>query len=817
MKPSRFNRFSATSLAAIAMASSAHAADGTWTQLTSGGLWSNTANWSGGTIADGSGSTANFSTLNINPDNTVHLDSSRTLTNLVFGDTNSTHGWILGNNGVAGNILTLAGTTPTITVGALGAGKTATINAGIDGSGGLIKDGVGTLNLGTSSAGVLTSGGTANLTGGVTIKAGTLGLVGPIGSGAITLGDTTGGSTAAATLNVVGLGTNGNVPAYTNAIVLGATSGTLTINATTSGQLTLSGGVSGTNNLTIAENNANTGTMTFSTGSLNNTGTISNAGTGAAGTGVIISSVIGSNVTGLIQNGTTKLVLTNANTAFIGDTTLTSGNLNLRNTDSLQKSVLRMNGGSVTFGTSTTVAITSVALGGLSGSGNINLNNTLTAPTAVNLTIGNSNASYGGNTLNPTYSGVLSNTNGTASLTKTGSNTQTLTGANTYTGGTTISAGTLQLGSGSTTGKLSTTGAIVNNGNLTINRSNAVAQGTDFSAAAITGSGSFTQAGGGTTTLNATNTYTGATLITAGTLSLGHATDTLSSSSAVSVDGATAVLAIAGNSDTVGAVSLKNGGSITGSGGTLTGASYAVESGSVSAKLGGAGIALTKSTAGTVTLSGVNSYTGATLITGGTLALGASGTIDNTSEVSLGTVGTFDVSAKSGYAVGTLKGSGNVTGALTVSTTLAIGNSPGTINFSSNLTLDALSTYEYELIGGASPSLGSADLGDIAGNLNISAGSILDLVQLGAYTANNKFTLFAYDGTLTGTFDGLADGATFTDAGGIWTIDYNDTSAGANGGVSASNTYVTITAIPEPNAAALLGGLGVLALLRRRR
>jgi fibronectin-binding autotransporter adhesin len=727
MKPSRFNRISASSLAAMAMASSAHAADGTWTQLTSGGLWSNTANWSGGTIADGSGSTANFSTLNINPDNTVHLDSSRTLTNLVFGDTNPSHGWILGNNGVAGNILTLAGTTPTITVGALGAGKTATINAGIAGSGGLIKDGVGTLNLGTSVGGVLTSGGTANLTGGVTIKAGTLGLVGTIGSGAITLGDTTGGSTAAATLNVVGLGTNGNVPAYTNAIVLGATSGTLTINATTSGQLTLSGGVSGTNNLTIAENNASTGTMTFSTGSLNNTGTISNAGTGAAGTGVIISSVIGSNVTGLIQNGTTKLVLTNANTAFIGDTTLTSGNLNLRNTDSLQKSVLRMNGGSVTFGVLGTgtgnltnnVNINSAALGGLNGTGNVDLINKGVSLGAVNLTIGNSNASYGGNTLNPTYSGVLSNTNGTASLTKTGSNTQTLTGANTYTGGTTISAGTLQLGNGSTTGQLSTTGAIVNNGNLTINRSNAVAQGTDFSAAAITGSGSFTQAGGGTTTLNATNTYTGATLITAGTL-----------------------------------------------------------------------------------------------------ALGASGTIDNTSEVSLGTVGTFDVSAKSGYTVGTLKGSGNVVGALTVSTTLGIGNSPGTTHFSGDLTLGAGSTYFYDLTGGVVP--GAADLGDIAGNLIISSGSILDLVQLGTYTANNKFTLFAYDGTLTGTFmdaslNVLADGATFTDAGGTWMIDYNDAFVGANGGVSASNTYVTITAIPEPNAASLIGGLGVLALLRRRR
>jgi autotransporter-associated beta strand protein len=281
------------------------------------------------------------------------------------------------------------------------------------------------------------------------------------------------------------------------------------------------------------------------------------------------------------------------------------------------------------------------------------------------------------------------------------------------------------------------------------------------------------------------------------------------------VDGATAVLAIAGNSDTVGAVSLKNGGSITGSGGTLTGASYAVESGSVSAKLGGSGIALTKSTAGTVTLSGVNTYTGATLITGGTLALGASGTIDNTSEVSLGTVGTFDVSAKgSGYTVGTLKGSGNVTGALTVSTTLAIGNSPGTTNFSGNLTLDS-ATYVYEMTSGASPVLGSADLGNVTGVLTISAGSILDLVELGTYTAGNKFTLFGY-GTLVGTFDGLLNNATFLDdLSNTWQITYDDTTAGANGGTGTN--FVTITAIPEPNAAALLGGLGVLVLLRRRR
>ena len=100
-------------------------------------------------------------------------------------------------------------------------------------------------------------------------------------------------------------------------------------------------------------------------------------------------------------------------------------------------------------------------------------------------------------------------------------------------------------------------------------------------------------------------------------------------------------------------------------------------------------------------------------------------------------------------------------------------------------------------------------------------GGNLDLVQLGTYTVGNKFTLFAYDGTLTGLFKdsggvtAISDDTNFTDAGGIWRMNYNDTTAGLNGGASVFNTYVTITAIPEPNVAALVGGLGML--LRRRR
>ncbi|MCB1130714.1 MAG: autotransporter-associated beta strand repeat-containing protein [Verrucomicrobiae bacterium] len=261
-----------------------------------------------------------------------------------------------------------------------------------------------------------------------------------------------------------------------------------------------------------------------------------------------------------------------------------------------------------------------------------------------------------------------------------------------------------------------------------------------------------------------------------------------------------------------------NGGNITNSavgpahlyvGGGTGGSSSATYGGVIG---DGAGtMQVTKEGTGTQTLSGLNTYSGATTISNGTLALAATGSIDNTSGVSLGINGTFDISAKSGgYAVANLTGSGTVIGALTVSTELAIGNSPGAVDFD-DLTLGASSVYTYELFGGGV----SADLANISGNLSLDTGASLDLVQLGSYTVGNKFTLFAYQtGNLTGTFNGLNDGATFADAGGNWQINYFDNSAGLNGGTGTS--FVTITAVPEPGAA-LLGGLGLLALFRRRR
>jgi len=101
--------------ALLSSAGSAIAAtNGTWTQTTSGGDWSQSANWLSGNVASGGG-TANFGTITLSGANTVHLDVSETIgTPLTFGDTSnngdgSGNLWTLDDNGSSGaNTLTLS-------------------------------------------------------------------------------------------------------------------------------------------------------------------------------------------------------------------------------------------------------------------------------------------------------------------------------------------------------------------------------------------------------------------------------------------------------------------------------------------------------------------------------------------------------------------------------------------------------------------------------------------------------------------------------------------------------------------------------------
>src|SRR5206468_4152473 len=88
---------------------------------------------------------ADFSTLDLTADNTVHLSSARTLGGLLFGDTTPSNNWILDNNGTAANTLTLSTSTgtPTITVN----NQTATISAVLAGTQGFTKSGNGILAL----------------------------------------------------------------------------------------------------------------------------------------------------------------------------------------------------------------------------------------------------------------------------------------------------------------------------------------------------------------------------------------------------------------------------------------------------------------------------------------------------------------------------------------------------------------------------------------------------------------------------------------------------------------------------------------------
>jgi len=169
----------------LLLPASARAVSSTWTNK-SGGSWTNTLNWAGSVIADGPGSAADFTTLNLDNDVTVTLDGDRTIGTSLFDDQNSTkHNWALTPGSGGSLTLVVSAGSPIITVGS----ATTTISAVMAGTNGLAKSGPGTLLLSATNT----------YTGPTTVNAGTVLVNGKLGGGgAVTVqsGTTLGGTGA---------------------------------------------------------------------------------------------------------------------------------------------------------------------------------------------------------------------------------------------------------------------------------------------------------------------------------------------------------------------------------------------------------------------------------------------------------------------------------------------------------------------------------------------------------------------------------------------------------------------------------------------
>lgn len=807
-------------MAALIPSRPARAADGTWTDTGAGpNLWSDSAMWSGGVIADGAGFTANL-TSSIGATTTVTLDTSRTLQNLLFSvNGGSGAAWVLNSSG--GSILTL-GDGVTAGVSTIHTLTQATISAVLAGANTLTKTGAGTLIL----------SGTNTYTGGTVLSAGTIQWTanGALGSsGTIVLGDAgTGAENIALTGTVAGtnLGRSITVPN------LGT--GTVTIGSSVaSGQLIYSGTL--TLNRPVTLSSGNLADRTDFTGNITgNVGTLT------------------------ISGGRRTIFLSTAKT-FTGDVSITGSGTSLQIgvvTSGLTDQI--PNSASVTVGAGASLRLSSGSeeFGGLNGTGTVNSNS---APSGAVFIIGSQGK-------NGTFSGPIGSGGTGLGITKVGNGTQTLSGAGTYTGVTSVNGGTLMLAFGTvasnilgpssaltlgggtlnlagtgtqTVNGLTTTastasrvivdasqtlalGALTSAGAgsaLNFNTSAGGANGSTVGSGLITLTGqtaglsirpgfTVTDAGGtGFATVNASNQVirlvgstllpaTGATSATdyqidnnaGGVAAAGSSTLTLTASASARTitvtDGGTSGLLTLGSG-----VTLSNNGWVFGGAGAGT---YQITGGTgISSVASGDAILFTNYHGGNVTistpilangtntvvfsgpgttlLSALNTYTGTTIVSGGTLDLAAGG---GTGAIR----GALTVNAGSVVRVSVANGLGNAQN-------LRVGNT--TLNGG---TLDIQNT--------GNNSITSATLTLAGGTLTGMAGSKFDLRNNGAGSANVATNASSVISVINvGTLGLPGNSATFTVAAGSTStgIDLQITSsivndAGSGGAGTGGNT-----------------------------
>lgn len=698
-------------------------------------------------------------------------------------------------------------------------------------SGSNTYDGLTTMN---ATGGTLTlSGDNSGAAGGVTVTAGTVNVnnVNALGSGTLTtaingvINNTSGAALVNAGNNaILWAGTTSSsapagfifgTAASTAANNLDLGSGTVT--ATTSRSMSFAG-TGTTLSMGILDSTSATTGRSFNFVGAGNTMVLAGIKLSNAATANVtdLSGTANLTVTGVVSNGTsnvqtgvavkgTGITTFNGVNTYTGSTAINSGaTLKIGNDSALGTTAAgtTVSSGGVLDLNGRTIGAETLSLAGsgiLSAGALINSNASAASLSGAVTLTSNTTIGAGNITL-----GSIGDASAAKSLTKIGTGTLTLGGTNSYTGGTTIQDGTLHLTAGnSAVGlftlsspsesapvlKLSNVNALATTATL-YGASSAANAGTldmavagAYSLAAYTGQNmKFTASSGSATTL----TFTGNSAVSSG--SNGSKTITNTDSNLT--------IAFAGNLD----ISSSTAGTLT-----VTGAGNTSVAGAIT-NTGSATRGLVKSGAGTLTLSGANSYDGVTNVNAGKLV------INGNSSTSTG-----NVSVATGATLG---GSGLLGGATSVTGTLAPGNSIESLGLGA-LSFVTGSTYAYEL---NSSSL-AGDLTYSSGSLNIAAGSILTLTELfsGTLASNSKLTLISSVGAWNGglfTYNSstLADDSEIVLGSNTWKFNYNDTLGGSNytSDQAGAANFVTLTVIPEPNVAMVVGGLGVLALLRRR-
>lgn len=393
-------------------------------------------------------------------------------------------------------------------------------------------------------------------------------------------------------------------------------------------------------------------------------------------------------------------------------------------------------------------------------------------------------------------------------------------------------AGNFTLG---VTGTTSTSAILLNDnliithngsGNLLINRP--ISDGSAPSAVTKDGSGALTLSNinnfnGGLTlnagTLNINNLYAlGGTTVTPGAVTINGGTIDNTSAAAITLSAKPNPFTINGSFAFGGTKNLNLGVGAVNLG-TSAGTSRTITTDAGTLTIGGiisdgtTADTLIKDGTGTLSLTNENAYTGATIVKAGTLRINTTTTLAAGSSIVVGDTGSSEAvlnATTAGFTVGstqTLEGIGKVLA--TAQTVLASGtisagdSSVGTISFDGGeLTLDGTSKFIF--------SLGTTS--DLVSLLNSAT------LNLGSGTLGLADFAFSNSGGFgAGIYTLISGASTFTGS-----LDVADLTGSLNGfsstlSMSGNDLILTASAIPEPNVVAMLGGLGVLSLLRRRR